>query len=55
MFSDPAYQIEPASIRQLQMKDPRKVNKYVSTLHELLNQHNVFPRMETLQLTLGNS
>lgn len=55
MFSNPAYQIEPASIRQLQMKDPRKVNKYVSTLHELLNQHNVFPRMETLQLTLGNS
>ena len=55
LFSDPAYQIAPATVRQLQLRDPRKVSKYISTLHELLHQHNVFPRLEALQSTLEHS
>jgi len=31
LFSDPAYQIAPATVRQLQLRDPRKVSKYIST------------------------
>jgi len=41
LFSDPAYQIDPPNNQQLQLKDPRKINKYISNLHDLLGQHTV--------------
>jgi hypothetical protein len=42
LFSDPAYKIEPASVRKLCLQDPRVVTQYWSALHELLASHNVF-------------
>jgi hypothetical protein len=50
LFSDPAYQIEPATVRKLRLQDPRTVKAYSIKLHELLSQHNVFPRLDQLQL-----
>jgi len=55
LFSDTAYQIDPLNLHQLQLKDPRKVNKYISILHDLLGQHNVFPRLERLQSQLDTN
>jgi len=54
LFSDPAYQIDPPNIRQLQLKDPHKVYKYISNLHDLLGQQNVLTRLENLQLKLDD-
>lgn len=51
LFSNFAYKIEPASIRKLRLQDPRLAKQY---LHELLAQHNVFPRLEKLQDSLTN-
>jgi hypothetical protein len=54
LFSDPAYMIEPASVRQLCLQDPRIVKRYQQTLHELLDSHNVFHRLEKLQQQIVN-
>jgi hypothetical protein len=42
LFSDPAYNIESASVRKLRLQDPRLVQSYITRLHELLDNQNVF-------------
>jgi hypothetical protein len=54
LFSEPAYQIEPASIRKLHLQDPRVVKQYVSTLYNQLQAHDIFSRLETLQGEITN-
>jgi hypothetical protein len=49
LFSDPAYNIEPATVRKLRLQDPRVVKKYRSALHDRLESHDVFNRLEMLQ------
>lgn len=49
LFADPAYNIAPASSRNLRLQDPRVVQKYRERLHQLLDQNNVFPRLDLLQ------
>ncbi len=49
LFSDPAYNIEPASFRKLRLQDPRVIRQYNLSLHELLDVHNVFQHLESLQ------
>jgi hypothetical protein len=48
------YNIEPASIRRLRLQDPRIVKRYTQTLHELIANQNVLPRLEKLQETFNN-
>jgi hypothetical protein len=54
LFSYPAYQIEPATVRKLRLIDPRVVQSYRTALHDLLAKHNVFHRLNTLQESLDN-
>lgn len=49
LFSDPAYNIESASVRKLRLQDPRLIESYITRLHELLDNQNVFSRLEKLQ------
>jgi exonuclease III len=49
LFSDPAYQIEPAFIRKLRLQDPRVIQSYSTALHTSLEHHNVFSRLDKLQ------
>ena len=54
LFSDPAFIIEPASMRKLRLQDPRVVKQYISTLYDQLSAHNIFPRLEKLQEQITN-
>jgi hypothetical protein len=54
LFSDPVYNIEPATVHQLCLQDPRVVKTYISKLHDLLESLNVFLRLDKLQETLDN-
>jgi hypothetical protein len=54
LFSDPVYNIELVTVCQLCLQDPRVVKTYISKLHDLLESHNVFPRLDKLQETLDN-
>jgi hypothetical protein len=49
LFSDPAYKIEPASVRKLRLQDSRVVTQYQRALHELLASNNVFQQLDNLQ------
>lgn len=49
LFSDPAYNIEPASVRRLRLQDPCIVQQYTQKLHEFLASQNVLPRLDALQ------
>jgi hypothetical protein len=54
LFFDPVYNIELVTVCQLCLQDPRVVKTYISKLHDLLESHNVFPRLDKLQETLDN-
>jgi hypothetical protein len=54
LFSDPAFIIEPASMRKLRLQDPRVVKQYISTLCDQLLAYNIFPRLEKLQEQITN-
>ncbi len=49
LFSDPAYEISPAIYRTLCLNDPRLVHKYRSILHEQLQSHNIYNKLETIK------
>jgi exonuclease III len=49
MFADPAHDIAPPSYRRLQLSDPRLINKYRDILHEQLNYHKIYEKVQTLQ------
>jgi hypothetical protein len=55
LFSYPAYQIEPATVRKLRLIDPRVVQSYRTALHDLLAQHNVFYRLDIHQESFDNN
>jgi hypothetical protein len=55
LFSDPAYNIEPAAIWKLRLHDSRVVQQCIGNLHHCLEQHNVYLRLEALQGVLQNS
>jgi len=44
--------IEPVIVCCLQLQDPRIVKNYITKLHDLLDSHNVFFRLDKLQETL---
>ncbi len=52
VFGDPAYDVALAHTRSLRLHDPRIVGKYIATLRDHLDSHNVFPQLEELVSTL---
>jgi hypothetical protein len=51
MFVDPAHDIAPPSYRRLQLSDPRLRNQYRDILHEQLNYHKIYDKVQAMQVT----
>lgn len=49
MFADPAYDIAPQAYQHLQLSDPRLKNQYRDELHQQLQYHKVYDKVQALQ------
>jgi len=49
LFADPACEITPPAYRRLQLSDPRLKNQYRDALHNQLQYHKIYDKVQSLQ------